>query len=497
MSFHEPPIPASYIILKETIDTTDYYYAINGKTGETEFGGLGNVGGVTGTDASAVIQAAINALTSGGTIFFKAGSYVILGTLTIQTDFIWLIGEGRDVVELRTTNDIHVISLDKPDHSALSKIKIANMRIYGRGTGSTKACIYCRNLWYSTFETLTLGYSYYGLQTYAATSGERGGHNSLFNVDVVNNVGDGLYFYRVDTWVLNHVTSHGNTANGIRLAYSAQGFKFTDVFCSDNGQSGLWLDNSQVHTIVGYEASGNGQYGLKITSGSKDIRVLAPYIESSNLNNIIIQAETAKVLEIKIIGGEIVKAQRYGIVIKGTTGYNVSDVKFIGTNILNNGLELDDTYEGVYITDDGSANTGARQIYLTHCKVGNLPEWGNQYQRGIKSLSLSDEVYIYWCDVSTAKTLKISLVGSNNKLFNNKGYVTEKSGTETISAGQVSVTVTHELDVTPSLEKIKLTPLDDLAGRSIWVSDATSTSFKINMSSEDIINHVIGWSYNE
>jgi len=71
------------------------------------------------------------------------------------------------------------------------------------------------------------------------------------------------------------------------------------------------------------------------------------------------------------------------------------------------------------------------------------------------------------------------------------------SGTATIPAGQTSITVTHELAVTPSLEKIKLTPQDNLAGRSIWVSDASSTTFKINISTEDVIDHVIGWSYNE
>jgi len=75
MSFHEPPLPCSYIILKETINATDYYYAINGDTGETEFGGLGNMGGVDGTSASAVIQSALDALDSivGGKVLLKSG----------------------------------------------------------------------------------------------------------------------------------------------------------------------------------------------------------------------------------------------------------------------------------------------------------------------------------------------------------------------------------------------------------------------------------------
>jgi len=107
MSFHEPPICASYIILKETIDTTEYYYAINGKTGETEFGGLGNVGGVTGTIASDVIQSAINTLTVGGKIFIKGGTYRLSKTLTIPNSLsekITLQGEATELTRLEQTS---------------------------------------------------------------------------------------------------------------------------------------------------------------------------------------------------------------------------------------------------------------------------------------------------------------------------------------------------------------------------------------------------------
>ena len=48
---------ASYIIRING----SYYEAIHGSTGKISFGGSGNAGGVSGTDASVVIQAAINA----------------------------------------------------------------------------------------------------------------------------------------------------------------------------------------------------------------------------------------------------------------------------------------------------------------------------------------------------------------------------------------------------------------------------------------------------
>jgi len=54
---------ASYIIFKKS----DCYWAKNASTGDIEFGGTNNAGGVSGQDASAVIQAALDALTPGRT----------------------------------------------------------------------------------------------------------------------------------------------------------------------------------------------------------------------------------------------------------------------------------------------------------------------------------------------------------------------------------------------------------------------------------------------
>jgi hypothetical protein len=60
---HRVEETASYIIFKVGSD----YYAKNGQTGAIDYGGAGDAGGVDGAVASAVIQAAINALTVGRT----------------------------------------------------------------------------------------------------------------------------------------------------------------------------------------------------------------------------------------------------------------------------------------------------------------------------------------------------------------------------------------------------------------------------------------------
>lgn len=55
--------PASYIVRVNG----SYYEAIDSSIGKIDYGGSGNAGGIDGTDASAVIQAALNNLTSGRT----------------------------------------------------------------------------------------------------------------------------------------------------------------------------------------------------------------------------------------------------------------------------------------------------------------------------------------------------------------------------------------------------------------------------------------------
>jgi len=77
----------------------------------------------------------------------------------------------------------------------------------------------------------------------------------------------------------------------------------------------------------------------------------------------------------------------------------------------------------------------------------------------------------------------------------NIGFVTENSGEVTISAGNTYVEVSHGLDITPDINKFKIVPKDNLDGRSYWISDITSSSFRINISSSDTIDHVFGWSY--
>ena len=69
-------------------------------------------------------------------------------------------------------------------------------------------------------------------------------------------------------------------------------------------------------------------------------------------------------------------------------------------------------------------------------------------------------------------------------------WLKRNSGTATIASGATSVTVNHGLSCTPS--KVMITPLGQPSG-NLWVSNITSTSFTINISTAPSSNLSIVW----
>lgn len=80
----------------------------------------------------------------------------------------------------------------------------------------------------------------------------------------------------------------------------------------------------------------------------------------------------------------------------------------------------------------------------------------------------------------------------NGRLSSNRGpsvYTPTKRGTATITAGSDNVVVSHNLsnlywdgNLVPNNSDFELTPLDNLAGASVWVSNANASDFTINIS---------------
>ena len=66
-------------------------------------------------------------------------------------------------------------------------------------------------------------------------------------------------------------------------------------------------------------------------------------------------------------------------------------------------------------------------------------------------------------------------------------------GSATITAGNTYADVPHGLSFIPTIDQIVLTPQDDLGGRTFWPSNPGSTTFRINIGSIDLVNHVFSF----
>lgn len=212
----------------------------------------------------------------------------------------------------------------------------------------------------------------------------------------------------------------------------------------------------------------------------------------------------------KVLGNIISDINEDGIHIMDSEGVDVSHnmlrnigkngivfERAIRSNIQNNEIydasaSANNTYDGIrilgteaamsywnriisnYFRNDGP-NMTRYHLYLApyvgHCVVAH-----NMFDDG----GVSGKLYSY----------EIS-----NIIFNNRGYVTENSGTATIPAGSTYVDVSHGLNITPEISRIVVTPLDNLGGKNFWISNVTNTTFRINISSADTVDHSFAWSY--
>lgn len=86
--------------------------------------------------------------------------------------------------------------------------------------------------------------------------------------------------------------------------------------------------------------------------------------------------------------------------------------------------------------------------------------------------------------------------GSNNKVKDNDGFVTENSGVATITSGNTFVDVTHGLSYTPSAQDISITPNSSLGAATYWLisGSPSATTFRIALNANPGATVNLAWS---
>jgi hypothetical protein len=176
---------ASYVIWTDGT----YVYAKNGKTGAIDF---------KGTDASTVIQSAINALgTDGGKIFIRKGVYYLPTGLTITQHSVILEGEGarpNGTVLRGTSTGMDVITLGDGTNVVRNGV-IRDMQIRSTNSDTANRLIYFKGRVNDfILEDLFLQFANYGIQM------DNFEWVTLRNVNILNCKTAAMYIYNITPW---------------------------------------------------------------------------------------------------------------------------------------------------------------------------------------------------------------------------------------------------------------------------------------------------------
>jgi len=167
-------------------------------------------------------------------------------------------------------------------------------------------------------------------------------------------------------------------------------------------------------------------------------------------------------------------------------------------------VEQNDGTDKFKIAANGDlTHTGAQTLTGAIGLTGNLTQTGSQ--------AVTGEVQITGDTAGTITTKITGASGQTADLFvvekndgtdafrvdkDGKVYtpLSGADGSATVTVTNTYVVVTHGLAITPTLGDIQITPQGNLLGRTFWGSDVGATTFRINISTSDTIDHVFSWS---
>jgi len=255
-----PEQAASFIIWNDT--STNDVYAKNTTSGQIQYGGLWDAGGVDGANFSAVVQACINDLPiNGGIIFFKSGNYTATHKITLTVGSV-LWGEGKRVTRIYvspTFDDVLFYFYNSPDNFQYG-LAFMHMTIYGTSNSS---------------------------------------HTNEYGVDI----------YECPYVIFFDFEARG-FYRGARVYHSFGVFVTNSIF-SSNDHSGLFLKNCNNPVIMGSHfgknglvkdvSTGHGLYLERDDSTEMHARVIGNYFEGNRGHDIYINLAGYNVVSDNVI----------------------------------------------------------------------------------------------------------------------------------------------------------------------------------------------------
>jgi len=471
-----------------------------------------------GTDDQVEIQAAIDALpASGGKVVLSEGTYNISDTITVASNNITLTGQGYEATKLFLVNatnkpffdidatDIRIgriyfdgnkanqtagnglIQIGVVERIVIDHCKFENAYLAGIVAGLT-AGDYVNDITISFCLFISCNDPGYINNPAGATAiaSYRAKIIGCYSYDCKYLAGMG----RTDHDVViagNHVRATSD--NGIDC-YQVVGGIIANNIIESAGNSGITLDSSINFAIEGNTIKNSTGDGIYVSNSSQYVLIEGNYCEGSGYCGILVYDDSHYCL---INNNIIYKPDRWGIRIAGNVNTKTSsDHCIISNNIIIAASQLtDNARDGIALADDANFNLIQGNI----CRIGTeakRPKYGIDIETADCDYNMIQGNDLY--DSGATGDLNDAGTGTlkqHNKNLAGTGYTTENSGTATITSGNTSVDVTHELADTPT--RVYLTPTTDTAGKRYWVSAKGSTTFTITIDSSHTADISFDW----
>lgn len=320
----------------------------------------------------------------------------------------------------------------------------------------------------------------------SVTNGKVGTHLQLANNANINlmeytknNLG---YFIHINNVYLDGNFAHNNKGNGTYFNANASDVEIENTYIDGFPQNCVVADNVFNYRFIGstFEHAvkdgvfvkkgtdmiissskflGNGQYGLEAgttSNGVAGLRVIGDYFASNSLDGAVTFNSPSEIFEGNFFQEVSNTPSNNHLVLENAC----SNSQIIGNNFI------------------ASGHTG-KAIQITHASCNNAQIIDN---------SISG---------TYAQSPLIVDSGTGTMIRHNTGFITEKSGTATVTNPSLTVVVNHGLSYTPNIADIHIEPQATWGNcNNWWVSTITSTQFTINCNASPAVSLAFSWSIN-
>jgi len=348
-----------------------------------------NVWVCDGTADDVQIQAAIDALTSGGRVILSQGTFYISTSIDFNnTSGIILEGMGQEATILKLANSANTDIIDEPNF--LGYISIRNMTLDGNKDNNAAGKCIELSTYYSVFENLTVEYA-----------AEEGMDFELGTIVGNNGIGNVFHNIRIE-----YCDGHGFQMGVNGGAGGASDCRFTNFDVRENGGDGLHFENGGAHQMSNMMVYRNDGDGLFFGDGSGNLKLVNLACDSNGY---------------------------HGVHFEGNGGSysTITDAMIRGNSVDSNG-----TYSGVYV--DGES-TGYCTLGLNNIIIASLEGVDHKYAVSIEDVIASS-------GASVVINGGIYFTGTDGVLHDNTGNVhwimntipaTERHGTDAVYIGEI------------------------------------------------------------